>query len=611
VLWARGRNGLKKSNKKARSINNQQQNTEEQHLQPPCLIIETMAAEKVDEPEKAGESGEIASAPAAAAVSKKPTTTRRAPASHRIHEKSSRAAAKSNSTSNNGGGEPGAAPAVRKRPSVRFDESTVIKNKSDKRKNDPRKIYMGKMSKVKVCMHFSLPIVAIAILLFFSMEFDPTKNSSKGKGKKQTAKEALTQLMQLKAQEVMGRRRKDPCALFLHTGSIPGTGWSFFAGQHYQKGDLLMESTSSSSSSPLVLGIGDGSSSSSIQVPPYALVLKHHPALANAGGPLYTTTTPSTNEDASELSPSSFQLRATRSIAVGEEIFVRYDPVLHGHPQDDNNNSPTSILFDHVPLESEYSLADGIILDMLTTSRGHKKKTNSGIVFQLLKRSIAKFNRRVAALIPENVQLAQGYNTNLPSYWEALRNRTLTSLQDAAAVCVSDVVVVQQQQQGDNNGGGAVWTIQRNVKKGDVLATVPIHVQLVSSISNTSRDSCTEADGKVSSSEECSASLSLLTHQNCFGHSILPVCFCPLTNVVPLRSKDGDDDDDANVEYRWKESKMHKMSLRKLFDPSNKAAWDLVALKDLSAGEVVSTAEQCSRSATRYLLFYCDFVSFL
>lgn len=568
---------------------------------------ETMAAETIDEAAKTGDGKESAAGAAPAVIqSKKPTKPRRAPAPHRIREisssSSSRARSSTTTSSSNGEGEASGAPAVeRKRPSVRFDESTLIQ-KSDKRKNDPRKIYIGKTSKAKMCLHLSIPVVVLAVLLFLSSEFDPTKSKGKPK-KKQTAEESLRELMQQKAREAMDRRRKDPCALFLHTGSIPGTGWSFFAGQHYQKGDLLMESMSSS----LLLLNRSDAGASSIQVPPYALLLKHHPALANAGGPLYTTTPPSTQNGASELpSSTNFQLRATRSIAAGEEIFVSYDAVLHSRHGD---SFIDSILFDHIPLESDYRLADGIILDMLTTGHGNsKKKTThySSAGFRLLKRSVAKFNRRVAALLPENAQIAQDYSnasSSLPSYWAALRNRTLTSLQDdAAAVCVSNVVQQQKQQQqqdGNNSGGGAVWTIQRDVQKGDIVSTVPIHVQAVSSSSSSSSDSCAENENSDSSSQqECSAPSSSTRHQNCFGHATLPVRFCPLTNVVPLKSKDGDDDN-ANVEYRWKDSKMHKMSLRELFGASNKAAWNLVALKNLSAGQEVSTTKKINAQVLR------------
>jgi len=457
-----------------------------------------------------------------------PKTTKRAPASHRIHEPRSK---------------PGDRP-VRKKPSVRFDESAV--NEYYKRKNnDPRKIYLGKVSKVRLCFYMSMPLVFLAFLLYATAGWGDTKKS-------QEKRVSIAELLQQTAQAAMSRRRTDPCALFLHTGSIPGTGWSLYAGQEYQKGDLILETSQ-------VLSLDD----SSILVPLHALLLKHHPTLANAEGPLYAATSPP--DSVGEF----FQLRATRFIAPGAEIFVPFDKLLHNNPH-----------FDHIPMPNDYQLADEIISDMLTTSTSaissssnqKRKPLSSAHIFQLVQRSVAKLNPRVAALIPDNIQTAKDYDTNAPSYWAALKNRTLVSLQNAPAVCVSDI----QQQQSSSNG--RVWTTTRSVEKGNVLATVPIFVQPLCDSSNNKDDDAT--------AEECRAPSSQLSH--CFGLATVPILFCPLSMNVHYELSGGSlDEGAANVEYRWRNAKLPGLSLHKMSDLSKMIAWDLVALIDMQAGQEV------------------------
>lgn len=180
--------------------------------------------------------------------------------------------------------------------------------------------------------------------MYLASDFDSSNENAQ---KTKSPKQAMTELLQQKAKEALGRRRKDPCAMFLHAGSIPGTGWSYFAGQDFQAGDLLMDA-SHEPRLELRSNSSDDAVSSPMKVPPHALVLKHHPTLANAGGPLYYTTTTTAKE------APSWQLRATRAIAAGDELFVSYDPVLHDH----------SAFFDHVPRASDYRLADDITGDL-------------------------------------------------------------------------------------------------------------------------------------------------------------------------------------------------------------------------------------------------------
>ena len=538
----------------------------------------------------------------------KPTTTskpRRAPARHRIHELSSQSPNYSS-----------AEEAARfKKPTVRFDESTIVaaastkqknNDSSSRQKNDPRKIYMGKLSHTQACLYFSIPVIVIGLLLFLTADFENKGNNNSNttsSRKPASAKITLTNLMQQKVKEAMSRRRIDPCALFLHPGSIPNTGWSYFAGQAYQKGDLIFEEQQQqrqfSQSQLLTLTLttttgnddkDDDGLEDSIRVPPYALVLKHHPTLANADGTLYL---PSNSKNQEEEVDSSLwrPLRATRYIEAGEEIFVPYHAMLHRH-------SPT---FDHIPTISDYAIADGIIADMITTSRRtapRSRKTsatqaNAAVSFPLVKRSVAIFHPRVAALLPDRIPL-HNYNTNESSAWARLNNQTRTALQQSpTAVCVGDVVprvLDDKNLDGGTTSTTTSWTVRRNLKKGSVIGTVPVHVQ-----PTETRNVCAAVPDKESTGDAPQECRSATTPIHCFGDESLAVRFCPLTHVSFLprtsetASTSANDSTRYNVEYQWRERKMQRLSLQELLvGATHDLAWNLVALEDLTAGQEVS-----------------------
>jgi len=382
---------------------------------------------------------------------------------------------------------------------------------------------------------------SIGFLLVITSGWKPTK-TEKPKGMN---KMSLAAILQQRAKEVLSGARTDPCAMFLHSGSIPGTGWSYFAGQDYAEGDLLLESS-------LLLPLDhDGDSDEPMMVPPYALLIKHHPVLANAGGPLYSSS-----------SSSPFQLRATRSIAVGEEIFVTFDGTLHEHPW----------FSESIPSVADYQIATEIIADMIGTANSNKKKANTAVVFNLLKRSVAKLNPLIASLIPDNIRTTRDYDTNEPSYLAALQNRTLSKLQ-MQATCASDVVVT--------NGGASSssWTTSRSFQKGDVLGTAPVHVRQLPPAATTCNNN------NDSENEECTRA-----SYPCFGQTGGSALFCPLE--IPLEPPiSGGDPSGAlpNVEFRWRDASMQGMSLQELQLPSKMVAWDLVATENIAKGDEVST----------------------
>jgi hypothetical protein len=179
---------------------------------------------------------------------------------------------------------------------------------------------------------------------------------------------------------------------------------------------------------------------------------------------------------------------------------------------------------------------------------------SSGPVFQLLKRSIAKLNPKLAALIPDNIPAAKVFNALDPSV-ALLRNQTLTKLQ-TSGTCINDV---QRTEEGS-------LVVKRNVKKGQLVTTSPLFVMKLTTF---------DAD------EECTVS-----PLSCFEHEKIPVTFCSLTASVVERVES---DNVANVEYRWRDERaVRELAIDDLSLRSSSAlVWDAVALRNIKVGEKV------------------------
>jgi hypothetical protein len=247
------------------------------------------------------------------------------------------------------------------------------------------------------------------------------------------------------------KRRKAPCDLFLYNGSIPGTGLSYFAGRDFEIGDLLLEDVSYV---PL----------ENIFVLPSAFVLKPHPLLANVQGILY-------HDASNEEAPNSFQLRASQSIAVGDELFVQYDVILH-------NRS----IFRHVPSVADYELTAEIVNDALRSVHDQKTKDGRHIcsmtpVMKFMKQSIARFNPMVALLLPSSSTVSQRFRT-LPPSVAVLRNQTLNNLQ-LSAFCLDDTPAKV------DHLGRSTSSVDINIESGSVIVTLP-----VGPVETTSTDVC-------------------------------------------------------------------------------------------------------------------------
>jgi hypothetical protein len=356
-------------------------------------------------------------------------------------------------------------------------------------------------------------------------------------------------------------RRMENCSLFLNAGSIPGTGLSFFAGRNYTAGELLLETR--------VLYPLSTEQEDTFFVPPHALLLKHHPHFSNVEGLLLT--------DLHDGSITQFELRASKLIKAGEEFFVGFQH----HPQSMLTVHGFRPLFDHIPTAPDYETADKITNDVIRTisqmqkTQKKNKQFNSDYVYSLLKRSVGNFNTRVASLLPRSSRDAGNKQRALgvPSVYSAVHNRSLTELQ-ISGTCVDDLRRVSV------SGSTDIVLLNRNVKKGDILAKIPL---LVLKKRNGAFCAAEQQQCTISPLKEASTS-------SCFGQDDvhMPILVCPLNLEAALIEPTVADD--ANVEYRWEDENVRIKSLNDLIreSPAVSLVWNVVALSDIRVGEKVS-----------------------
>jgi hypothetical protein len=365
---------------------------------------------------------------------------------------------------------------------------------------------------------------------------------------------SLADIIKKLAKEATGMRRKEPCSLFLYAASIPNTGLSYFAGRNYTVGEVILEDFLT-----LPFGINKNRYAT-----PSALVLKHHPILFNVQGVLH--------HDNENKIASPFQLRVSKAITYGDEIFVEYDSTLH-------DASP----FAHVPTISDYIKTKEIVVDALRSVSDQSHRNGRVIcrmapVMRFVKQTVKRYDPIVAALLPETQNRANHHRT-LPPSVATLRNATLLKLQQMG-VCLDDI---QPKDRQDNENNFAV--VQHSISKGNVVTVVPLYIMFTN----------TESSSSASSSQTCHAEQdcaveSRYTNHCFFNDTMTYVLFCPLGPTIGrVRSEIENNNDLVNVEYRWSR---HYIASHFVMHESFKystavMAWDVIALSDLVIGEKV------------------------
>jgi hypothetical protein len=369
-------------------------------------------------------------------------------------------------------------------------------------------------------------------------------------------------------------KRTEDCSIFVNRGSVPGTGYSLFAGNDYAVGDTVLKLNG-----PLLPLFGE----TSTLCTPFAFLVKHHPTLANVEGPLVVV-------DSSSSDAPPVELIATRPIQAGDELFVEY---LH-HPA-----SLLPSFFDHIPLPHEYEWAEELSQDARLTSnrmtaahrkRGHQLKPEQ-FIMSLLRRSIEKFNPRVAALLrgraPIGMDQHQMYST-----------------------CLQDIGIATTEEETKKQTIVATKSFQ----KGELLAFVPLYIYNNTPVNEAACKSNNETSGTESTfrsmwrkgfasgrglnniegngcensskngavlGEECAATYTNEPPDSCFElkKNAGTVVVCPLTTLGLIGSATS-----VNVELQWADEREGEDLLAA---SAGTRAWKLVALQDIETGQEV------------------------
>lgn len=365
------------------------------------------------------------------------------------------------------------------------------------------RIVVGKANNIK--RDVAVFVVGFAFVFWLMSGLNSLGKKPKGQPARMSLKETLNRM----ATSIIENTRKDSCDLFMDTSTL-GSTYTYFAGKDFQTKDVLLQTS-------LVLPLDETQT-----VPAYMLMLKHQPGLANV--------------ESVPLPNGMFEVKATRPIHVGEEIFVTYDSALHDHA-----------FFHDIPHPKDYEIAQKISMDAASAlaskkkiARTKTKKTSHGTVFRLLKKSIRHLNPNVAALIPTDLTQARLFSEVHAHHM--LANKTLLALQ-REGTCVDDVKEA---------------TLQRTVTAGQVVATVPLYVI----------PEC---------KQECQE-----FHQYCLRQENVSALFCPTSRTsIPIS-------EEPNVEYRWKNKVVVlQFNLNQIVDRAGMIALDIVALSDLTKGEPV------------------------
>jgi len=445
--------------------------------------------------------------------------------------------------------------------------------------------------------------------------------------------------------------RSGPCrSLYASESTIPGAGQSLFAGRDYGAGEVVVPAPPylvpirQQRQQPRRPDLNDNNDDDFfVLAPPHAFLLKHHPSLVNVAGKLLLADAAAraaqeeTEEDgdrgtASTINLEQFELRATKPIPAGSELFVSY----RDHPHSLLDASAGERMFGRIPGQDRYDLADAVFSDAFGAVRavqvGHAKNKNHGggqrgsavvsPIYANFRRAVGRIDPRISILLPATNTEAEIYRKKKTSALASLRVQTTEQLQ-RRGVCLSDDIELSDKNDSNPHDGsaeavaagntGRVITATRNVKKGEIIGVVHLHAV---------KNPMTCSASGSSSSDYCSSKKqpAVPYNEHCIGQESSQVLLCPLAldpamkrlimpgNKREIVSENGEREAAAtNIEVYWTDGKtMPRTPLLDLQEgsiPAGSLSWTVAATADIEAGEEV-------RSSTEMFLPGCGRLSF-
>jgi hypothetical protein len=260
-------------------------------------------------------------------------------------------------------------------------------------------------------------------------------------------------------------------------------------------------------------------------IPPLALLIKHHPQLANVEPtePLWSS---GNNNDNSDRQNRMISLRATKDILPGQELFLEFD------------QHPARVMPDffrntvRIPTLNEYKEADEIILEeriafTKVNNIINKKRSNEvGLGLRMTQKAVARYQPVVAALLPIMADPLVQYR-HKSTVTNSLQNQTMDSLMEYG-ICASDYDTVR-------------GTVRRPTKEGRRVMPVPLYV------TTETGEQCSE-DGSCSSSSSSSSST---MKKGCLYRTDSALVLCPLVDVEYAVAASDEEGTAANVKFQW------------------------------------------------------------
>jgi hypothetical protein len=501
----------------------------------------------------------------------------------------------------------------------------------------PKHLSPTKVGKANPVRDLSLFLGFIVFVMYVTYDFgnpEPAKSSlietmEMAAENVNQMSEALTRMAERQFEKTQASRPNVPCALFASPSAIPGAGLGLFAGRDYAMGEIIPvfpEGLQAAAGAAGLLPIpvndgGFGSDGSFLWAPAHALLLKHHPLLANVNGTLFV---PHDQGRRPTTDKAAFEMTATQPIKAGTELFATLEAHPHGHllhanrngqfagwrhPNDASSSSSSSSRpFSRIPTPGDYELADQIWDDADLAVRRMRTvhrlaQVHCGTWFGTLKGVVSTIHPNVGSLLPATQPPHE--RGNHTAALASLKNQTVLQLRVKGSCVVDDVVYPAPSSTSDASPRAVAG---RHIKKGALLTRIPLYA--VPAGSDPSRScSPTDHDAEQGGERECSFEDDPFRHPLGISAGSSSVVLYPLAHAGLLLTSKGRDGDDSvekpdggprsigggNLDIQWADV---AWSLH----PS--LMWNVVATADIRQGdEVRRNARICQCSSLRFDLF--------
>ena len=249
-------------------------------------------------------------------------------------------------------------------------------------------------------------------------------------------------------------------------------------------------------------------------LPPYALLIKHHPSLFNVK-PSTETLFWTTEEECQQPA----KLIATQPITAGQEFFLAFENHPHRHLEH---------LYRRIPTESDYKEADSIIVDeriilKVKNERSVSKKRigEIGMGLRSTIKAVERYAPKVASLLPNMASTLATYAvTGASTSWISLRHQTHKSLASSGA-CISDVY----------EGRTSV------VAKGETVIPVPLYFRRKKATTTTGCEDSKDSTCTIAQDDHA-----------CLGHKDSFLEICPLDGIAEIATAP----EQINIVYQWR-----------------------------------------------------------